>query len=395
MPDPISIAAEHETFYVPSFDVKLEGRSLPNETLRDVMQATYTDNVGEIDSFYLKVNNWDGHRRRFKYEPPAEERFKGIFDPGKKLELWMGYMGKMRLMLTGEITTLEPDYPESEKPTLEVRGLNVLHRFRTVQHTKGWERKRDSDIAHEMGQQPLSADRPGLGIEVRINPADDETAETFVLMDNQYDIVFLLERARRHGYEVVLQTEERNGRPHEFISFGPPQDRSSGVAYRLAWGQSLTRFKPTLSTARQIGTVIVRGWDRRGHRLIEGTAKFEELVPAGQERERMRKIAQAFGNRTEIITDRPVHTRGEARTLARDILRRQLGMMVQATGETVGLPKLRGGGKVQIANFGERFDGEYFVTSTTHVIGETGYRTEFTARRQLSQPPRSNGARPT
>jgi hypothetical protein len=27
------------------------------------------------------------------------------------------------------------------------------------------------------------------------------------------------------------------------------------------------------------------------------------------------------------------------------------------------------------------FDGEYFVTDSTHTIGGSGYRTEFTARR--------------
>ena len=32
---------------------------LPRDVLRDVIQLTYKDNIKEIDSFELTVNNWD------------------------------------------------------------------------------------------------------------------------------------------------------------------------------------------------------------------------------------------------------------------------------------------------------------------------------------------------
>jgi phage protein D len=68
--------------------------------------------------------------------------------------------------------------------------------------------------------------------------------------------------------------------------------------------------------------------------------------------------------------------------MARDILRNQLKEMVKASGSTVGLPDLRAGRKVIIKNLGQRFSGEYFVTQTTHKIGDGGYTTSFEARRE-------------
>jgi phage protein D len=56
--------------------------------------------------------------------------------------------------------------------------------------------------------------------------------------------------------------------------------------------------------------------------------------------------------------------------------------MVEASGSTVGLPELRAGRKVEIAGFGPRFTGEYFITETTHTIGSNGYTTTFKARRE-------------
>ena len=46
-------------FYVPQFEVRIEGVGLPRDVLRDVVQVTYKDNIKEIDSFELTVNNWD------------------------------------------------------------------------------------------------------------------------------------------------------------------------------------------------------------------------------------------------------------------------------------------------------------------------------------------------
>jgi phage protein D len=56
--------------------------------------------------------------------------------------------------------------------------------------------------------------------------------------------------------------------------------------------------------------------------------------------------------------------------------------MVKASATTVGLPDLRAGRRVQIAGVGSRFSGTYFVTDTSHTIGDGGYTTRFNARRE-------------
>ena len=153
MAAPVDIFTNHRTFYVPQFQVSIAGKKLSEGLLRDVMQVTYRDSIEQIDSFELVVANWDAGARQPqpKFEPPSKPENAGIFDPGQKLELRMGYQPEMTLMLTGEITTLEPNFPEASYSSLSVRGLNVLHALRTEQHTYSWENKRDSDIAKELG----------------------------------------------------------------------------------------------------------------------------------------------------------------------------------------------------------------------------------------------------
>jgi len=265
-----------------------------------------------------------------------------------------------------------------------VRGLNVLHSLRTEQHTCSWENMRDSDIAADIGNRPLKQGQAGLGMTIATDPAQDETAETFVMMNNQYDIVFLLERARRHGYQLVLNDPDTS-HSNPWLYFGPSKTKLEASFYKLEWGKSLSSFKPKLSSAQQISAVTVRGWDRKNNTVIEETAKWTDLVPAGPEQQRLQQISQAFGNRTDVITDQPVRTSAEAKQKATDLLRRQLLQMVTASASTVGLADLRAGTKVQIAGpLGPRYTGTYYITQSTHTIGETGYRTQFEARRDAS-----------
>jgi phage protein D len=89
-----------------------------------------------------------------------------------------------------------------------------------------------------------------------------------------------------------------------------------------------------------------------------------------------------LSDRVESVTDHPVHVAGQAKQLAREMLRRIMQQMVTATFSAPGLPDIRAGRMVQATGVGSRFEGPYFVTGTTHTLDDSGYRTQFTARRE-------------
>src|SRR6266481_2884154 len=134
---PIPIYSQSETFYVPRFEVYIQNEKLRANVVDDILQMTYKDSVNDIDSFSIEINNWDAEKRTFKFAPP-QKGFEGIFDPGKKIEIRMGYYKNMRRMMRGVITGLEPNFPESSASTLSVHGLNELHQYRTEKHTYSW-----------------------------------------------------------------------------------------------------------------------------------------------------------------------------------------------------------------------------------------------------------------
>ena len=394
---PIPIFSQSETFYVPRFEVYINGKKLERNIINDILQVTYKDSINDIDSFSIEINNWDAEKRTFKFAPP-QKAFEEIFDPGKKIEIWMGYYKNTRRMMRGVITGLEPNFPESGASTLSVHGLNELHEFRREKHTHSWtddNKKKDTEIAKELCGRPKKKDQPGLNMEIDAKPDSDEKAEDVVFMNNEYDIVFLLERARRHGYDIYLEDDKK--KPTLF--FGRSENTAKAPAYQLEWGKSLISFRPTLTTAKQVSAVTVRGWNRKTNKPINVTYTLKDLwkdeKKSQQEIARLDQIAKAYGERTEVVTDKPARTEDEAKQIAKAILSDIHHKQITATGSTVGLPDLRSGCSVEILGFSVQtdasgtpqgpssdFDGEYFVTDSTHTIGGSGYRTEFTARRQ-------------
>ena len=388
----ISAAPSYRAFYVPHFEIRLSGVALPDNIVRDVLQITYKDNVRGIDSVELTVNNWDPSARRHPYigsetarelagGKPKDQRLV-LFEPGPRpMEVWLGYIGSLRLVSTVYVTSMAPSFTSGGPPVLAVRGLNVLHLLRREPHSRPWTRRKPSQIARELGtlRNPDGSKRLPLPVELVEGIEEGEDEIDFIAQDNQHDIDFLLSLARRQGYDLV-EVPARGKKPWHLL-FGPSATATKPVDYRLEWGRSLLDFKPQLSTASQIGKVTVRGWDQRRKRRIERSVGLEhrEVRKINPDLHRLLKQADA---RAERVVDQPVFTVAEAEKRALATLQNRLKQMVTAGGTTVGLPDLRAGSRLEITGVGARLGGSYFVTETTHTLGESGYTTRFTARRE-------------
>lgn len=359
-----------QDFYVPAFEVHIQGRPLGREIVRDILQVTYKDSLDEIDSFEIEINNWDDTHRTFAYSDSD------TFNPGKQVELWMGYYGRDRvqLMLRGEITSLRPSFPASGAPKLTVSGLNLLHKLRTKQESHTYANKTDSQVATQVASR--------LKIPLRTDPVG-EYPHDYLIQDNKYDIVFLMGLAKRAGYDLIVEPDESSNQDR--LYFGPTIT-GRRPAYELKYGATLIEFQPTLTTANQVSEVTVQGWDPKAKKKISATAKRSEIKNKGVgAKGGQPAIDQSFSQKEEIITHPPVQTVAEAKRRAIQALETVAADMIKGSGSTIGLPDLRAGSLLLIEGLGTRFSGHYTVTSTTHTSGDSGYTTQFECRREETQ----------
>lgn len=383
---PVPIYTNYD-FYVPAFELKIKGRNLDREVVRDVISVSYTDSLDKLDSCQFTLNNWDAETRTFKYNNSD------LFDPGTSIELYIGYYdrGGLTLMLRGQIVSLSPDYPAGGQPTLQVRALNQLYKLHFKQDTQVFPNKTDSEIAQavldkimqDQNRQRSSGGQPSLNLELEPrNPSDNQGEEqhNYIVINNEYPIVFLMERARHNGYDIYIEEIDQDGTPVSKLHFHPPTSGNTAI-YELVWGKTLISFKPTLKTKEQVAKVTVRGWNPRTKQQITGEATWDDLgfrgLPSAAE---MAAVDSALAGSEEVIADEPIETEQEAKQKAKDHLTNLAKNLVTGSGSTVGLPELRAGRPVYIQGLGSRYSGRYLITSTTHALGDSGYTTQFEAR---------------
>ena len=140
-----------------------------------------------------------------------------------------------------------------------------------------------------------------------------------VTQQNQYDIDFLFERARKRGYVLFVQeADKKAGRPRQ-LYFGPSQQKLDASlrpeVLELRWGASMIEFKPRIATANQVTSVTVKGWNRTHKTAISRTVTIDDKRL--NLNEDLKRIV-ACGGRKEIVVKEPVFTNCEARAGSRD-----------------------------------------------------------------------------
>lgn len=335
-------------YYVPDFEVKIQGLTLEADVKRAVISLSYDNNLDQADMFQLTLNNAD---LRFTDSP--------LFDVGKDVEIYMGYANDLRPMMLGEIVAVRPSFPEGGAPTLAITGYDKSHRMRHNRKTRAFRLANASLIAAQIAAENL------------LIPVVDPTPVTFPSKtQNSSDMALLKELAARTFFDVYVHWDKL------YFRFPRPQTK----AVSLEWGKTLSSFSPRLSTSGQVGLQCVRDYDQTLATTIVG------LVPViGVDTNLdtvLEKLGSTFVDRLtsfgqQCMTDEPVESFSDAFAFAKAILEELLEGLLEGSGACIGLPELRAGEMVEIAGVGKKFSGRYRLRQVTHSISSGGYQTTF------------------
>ena len=294
---------------------------------------------------------------------------KGPFDIGKELEIELPKAGETATTVKtfkGEITALEPSFNADVGATFTIRAYTKGHRLTRGTKMRVFNDVSDSDIVNKIaGENGLSAQVQAPG-----------EVYKHVYQHNMTDMEFLSERAQRIGHEVYVEDSK--------LVFQPPKG-GRGQA-NMEWGADLRSFHPRMSTHRQVGKVIVLGWDPQQKKQIRGEASSSDSAPKIGYGKNGIQSSSTFGNSQEYVTRRLVGTQREAEILAKALLDEINAGFIEADGMTIGNPDLKAGMKVKIDKVSKKFAGEYMTTAVRHVYKLDGYETQFSvqgARPQL------------
>lgn len=355
--------------YVPSFRIVILGTALEHGSTVDVLSVRVVETINQADSFSLTLRDrYPTPGRLFAGGDQLRWMDSDVFDEGNEVEIYLGYVEKMPLMLRGEITAVSPSFPASGQPTLIVQGHSLYHRLQRACRREPFESATDSDIAREIARI--------LRLDAKVD--DTRVKHDLVSPNGATYADFLQDRANRLNYEVTVKDRTLYFQQRRYLG------ANASPTLTLEWGKDLISFSPRLSMYNATTQVTVRGPQTsqgKGKDPLVGTAQ------AGDERGKMgtetgQEIAKrVFGEHQVLVEDHNIGSAQEANDMARARLEAQALEFITGSGSCRGDPSLLSRVIIELKGLGKRFSGRYYVTSTTHTIDSTGYRTDFEVKR--------------
>ena len=389
--------------YAPEFEVRINGEPLPPAFRAAVGSVTYQDGIEGADRVELTVAN-----------PGLRWLDNPLVRVDNGFRLFLGYApDPLEEVFVGEITGVEPSFPNGGMPTIRIIAQDFLHRMMRGAKDRAFKISLPSIGTFPLADAAVAAIVSGFnGLIPLPDPVGGPLSVVLALATalafpsssqkgvrrqrGVSDFQFLSKIARENGWQVYIDhTAEPKGRVLRFqFLFQDPTP-----ALTLKWGSSLMDFSPRLTTIGDVAGVSARVWvdslqtefviavswdfDRGGLNLVVYPGAIGPLEDV---------LGEEAANQT--ISIKPTGYAQAPLQILSELLPRLMNRTT-GSGSTIGDLTLKAGRVVNLEGLGQTFSGLYRLTSVTHTLDAGGFRSNFNGRMepwfQLMRPPLGAG----
>ena len=375
--------------YAPQFKLEIGGDNLPAALRGSIISLSYQNGIEGADSVDLTVAN---QNLQWLDSPLL------AVDQGFKL--FIGYApDPLEEIFVGEITAVEPSFPNGGMPTIKVTAHDFLQRLTHGKLDRSFALRipkygilplPDVAVTALVAGANLLEPRPdpiGGALSVLMTLATmavvpDESQRPVRRQERETDFDFLTGIAKENGWEMYIDhTEDPKGYVLRFQFL--IQDYSPTLS--LKWGQSLLDFNPRLTTVGDLFGVTARIW------IASLQTEFVIIVAWDYDRAAFNlsiypglgDVETILGEKTQkTLSIKPSGFPGALREILGELLPR-LNNRLTASGSCVGDTRIMAGKVVNFDGLGDQFGGKYRITSATHTFDTGGYKTSLKARKEV------------
>jgi phage protein D len=385
--------------YVPQYRVQINDQDLPGPVLTAVTSVRYQDGRNAADRVEIGIANPNlrllrNHIRGLGFHPfPSAvsmgpirvgESPAGTFDLDNKLTLAVGYApDPLESMFEGEVTGVTVNFPAGGMPTMTLVAHDYLNRLQRGKYARGFGFLPDALIAAILGAENFlipAIDPAIIAGSTALAAVNYIFGGTGRKQRGQSDFELLQEVAAL--YDADFWVDGHVLYLSRFIKEYTPR-------LTMTWGQNLIDFSPKVSTIGQVAGVAKR--------FVLREIPLDFLVAVGYDFDRESIIisvvpgaaaattATLIGSLLTII-DQPITSPADIANSALKItheLREILNNRLTGSGSCVGDPRIRAGAMIRLEGLGPDFSGDYRVSSATHTIDGSGYRTQFDVKKEI------------
>lgn len=389
--------------YAPELRLLIGGQPIPAAMRGSVTRLSAQSGLGVSDRVEVALAN-DG--LRWLDHP--------LLALDNELALSLGYApDPLTQLFVGEIVAHDATFPSSGLPQLTVVAQDRLERLQegtkarwfviptpTVGNFPLPDTAVASVVALENGLLPI-IEPVGAAISALLGVAaggtDPQQMQALARQQGsekrgESDFDFASRIARENGWELTIDhSGPLGGLQLRFLS--PLDHLAPDVTLR--YGASLLEFRPRISKVGQIVSVTAMVW------ISQIKTKF--AVTVGWDWDSMAlsidvkpSFTPSESGPSKVVYGEPVTLLSAPRTIVSELIPK-LNQRLTGSGSCVGDPRLVAGAVVRLEGLGVQFGGLYRVTSATHTLDSSGYRTSFEVRKEIwfgSIPLPEQGASP-
>ncbi len=353
----------------------IDGQDAPDAVMNDILQIAVEESLHLPSMFTIVFNNpaFPGHgddqpKSLTQRTDKKTWEYETTFSIGKSIRIGFtnskteatGFDAQKKgWIIDGEITGIETHFTSGSQATMVIRGYDKSHRLHRGRYNRSFQKMTDSDIVKKV-----------IG-EAGITSGTIDTtsiAHDYVFQENQTNMEFLRERAARNGFELFIKDNKLYFRK-------PKQDQQ----IQLEWLKQLTSFRVRVTSAEQVSSVEVRGWDYKKKQEIVATQSNATLLTKTDQGEGKAK-SSAFQSQPKLVmVDQPTYNQNEAQSMAQALFHELADEFVHADAQAQGNTDIRPGCVVKLSGMG-KYSGNYYVTETHHTFIERTYMTGFSVR---------------
>ena len=246
--------------------ISINGADAGKEFSEDILQVSVEESLHLPSLCLITINN-NYHSGKIDKDKPWKHD--SLIEIGNTIDIDLESSTTEKFdepnkdkLFSGEITGIECHFNERSQAPIVICAYDVSHRLHRGLYNRSFQNMTDSDIVKkivaEVGINTGNIDNSGVPYE-------------YVFQENQTNMEFLRERALRIGFELYVKDNKLN--------FCSPQNQGK---LDLIWLKDISSFNIRVSSAEQVDSVEVRGWNYQTKKPIVAEAKKAKLLTKNQ-----------------------------------------------------------------------------------------------------------------
>ncbi|MCE7937003.1 hypothetical protein DCC79_00340 [bacterium] len=376
--------------YAPQFDVRIDDDKLPPGLRASIISVKLDSGLEGADRVEVAIANvgyqWLDHP---------------LLEVDKPLDLLIGYAPDPLVhVFAGEITGVEPTFPSSGIPTINIAAQDRMHRLARPKKDRGMQKSIPSmgnfplpdmlNIQTLAGQLQPDIDPVGGALSLLSMLATHLVAPQIAqkavrVQESLSDLEFLTAIAKDNGWEMYI---DHAAEPRGFALRFKSMVEDFNPDLTLSHGTSLMDFAPRRTTVGDIAGVSARVWveSLKTEFLLvlkwdDETTSFDLRVMPSQVLGISLEEILGKDVAANTVDIKPASFAMAPQKLFNELLPR-LNNRLTGSASSVGDPRIQVGKVINMEGVGQAFGGLYRVTKATHTFDSGGYKTAFEVRKE-------------